>query len=57
MINAALVCKVADVAAHAVFWVESALALNPILTLGLGPLFLKYLRPLAGSCLHADPWL
>lgn len=32
-----------------IFWVESALQLNPILTLGLGPLFLKYLRPLAGS--------
>ena len=33
----------------AVFWVESALQLNPILTLGLGPLFVKYLRPLAGK--------
>lgn len=31
-----------------IFWVESFLALNPILTLGLGPFFLKHLRPLAG---------
>lgn len=36
-----------------IFWVESALALNPILTLGLGPLCLKYLRPVAGSAYAA----
>ena len=32
-----------------IFWVESFLAMNPILTLGLGPLFLKHLRPLTGE--------
>ncbi|KAL3150047.1 hypothetical protein ABBQ38_013397 [Trebouxia sp. C0009 RCD-2024] len=32
-----------------IFWVESYLALNPVLTLGLGPFFLEHLRPLAGS--------
>ena len=32
-----------------IFWIESLLALNPILTLGLGPFFLKYVRPLAGQ--------
>ena len=31
-----------------IFWVESFLVLNPILTLGLGPLFVQHLRPLAG---------
>lgn len=36
-----------------IFWVESVLALNPILTLGLGPLCLKYLRPVAGQTVHA----
>lgn len=36
-----------------IFWVESFLALNPILTLGLGPLCLKYLRPVAGSAYAA----
>ena len=35
-----------------IFWVESFLALNPILTLGLGPLCLKYLRPVAGKLTH-----
>lgn len=35
-----------------IFWVESFLALNPILTLGLGPLCLKYMRPVAGKLTH-----
>lgn len=37
-----------------IFWVESFLALNPILTLGLGPLCLKYLRPVAGQTVHHE---
>ncbi len=37
-----------------IFWVESFLALNPILTVGLGPLFLKHLRPLAGQAMLAN---
>ena len=33
-----------------IFWVESLLGSNPILTLGLGPFFMTYVRPLAGKC-------
>ena len=32
-----------------IFWVESLLGSNPILTLGLGPLFMRYIRPVAGE--------
>ncbi len=32
-----------------ILWVESLLGLNPIMTLGLGPFFLKYVRPVAGQ--------
>ncbi|KAL3144033.1 hypothetical protein ABBQ32_003837 [Trebouxia sp. C0010 RCD-2024] len=32
-----------------IFWVESLLEINPILTLWVGPAFMKYIRPIAGS--------
>lgn len=32
-----------------IFFVESILSKNPILTLGLGPVFMKLIRPLAGT--------
>lgn len=38
-----------------IFWVESYLALNPVLTLGLGPFFLEHLRPLAGWLACSTP--
>ena len=31
-----------------IFWVESLLEINPILTLWVGPAFMKYIRPIAG---------
>ena len=31
-----------------IFWVESLLEINPILTLWLGPAFMKFIRPMAG---------
>ena len=34
-----------------IFFVESMLTKNPILTLGLGPIFVQYVRPVAGRCI------
>ena len=35
-----------------IFWVESLLEINPIMTLGLGPVFTKYIRPVVGVILQ-----
>ena len=37
-----------------IFWVESLLGLNPVLTLGFGPFFLKFVRPLAGQACQTN---
>lgn len=36
-----------------IFWVESLLELNPVMTLGLGPFFMRYVRPIAGVLRNA----